>query len=41
MTVRIYSGSTLVESKNFRTVAEAIKWAAYWQDNGYKVRTTY
>ncbi len=38
MTVRVYSGSTMIESKRFRTVAEAIKWASYWQDNDYKVR---
>jgi hypothetical protein len=40
MTVRVYSGSCLVEMKSFRTVAEAMKYADFWSDSGYKVRTS-
>jgi hypothetical protein len=38
MTVRVYSGSVLVEMKVFVDEVKAVKWASYFQDNGYKVR---
>ena len=38
MTVKVYSGQALVEMRVFITEEQAIKYAAYWQDNGFKVR---
>ncbi len=38
MTVNVYSGGCLVESKYFKSEPAAIKFASYWQDNGYRVR---
>ncbi len=38
MCVRVYSGNVLVEEMKCNTQAQALKIAAYWQDNGYRVR---
>jgi hypothetical protein len=40
MLVQVFSGDTLVEEKEFSIEDEnmAIKFADWWQDNGYKVR---
>lgn len=38
VTVKVYSGQIEVESRSFKTVAQAMKYANYWQDEGYKVR---
>lgn len=38
ITVRVYSGSVLVEEKAFNINSKAEQFASYFQDNGYKVR---
>ena len=38
ITVRIYSGSCLIESKRFKSVKHAEHYASYWQDDGFRVR---
>ena len=38
MTVNVYSGGCLVESKVCASEEEVEKFASYWQDNGYRVR---
>lgn len=36
--VKIYSGQVEIERKSFKTMQQAMKYASYWQDNGFKVR---
>jgi len=38
MLVQVFSGSVLVEEREFSTEAAAQRFADYWQDEGYRVR---
>lgn len=38
MTVRVYSGSYLIEEIICRDADQVEKVASYWQDEGFKVR---
>ena len=38
MTVRVYSGSVLVEEIVCKSEEQVQKVADYWQDSGYRVR---
>lgn len=38
MTVRVYSGSVLIEERLFKSVKAALKYADWAQDEGFKVR---
>lgn len=38
MTVRVYSGSVLVEMKVFIDEKKALAYADFWQDDGFRVR---
>lgn len=38
MIVKVYSGSSLVEVRICTSKEEVDNFAAYWSDNGYRVR---
>jgi len=38
MTVRVYSGSVLIEERMFKNIKAALKYADWAQDEGFKVR---